>query len=375
MTVWRSFSRTTRGILLAVAAVVAVNIAFSGLRSFTGGTPGGPTSSSYATGDDGLAAYAELLRRNGHEVTRLRVPVREAEELHRDDTLVLADPAEMEQAEADAVAAFVRDGGRLLAAGPESGPALRRLLGTGLAWSARRMGTARPVAPLPEVAGVGSVEAGKRGSWRSTGGGLPLLADDDGSVLAAVADVDRGRVVALADASVLHNALLDEAGNAAFGLAAAGGPSRVVRFAEEPHGFGRTSGLDALPSRWKWALLLGAVVGLAWMWSKGRRFGPPDEVERELPPPRRAYVDAVAASLSKLKRPNSAIAPLQQAARQRVAQRAGLAPDAPDDAVAEAARRLGLPDDEIEALRKVPDRDEDVLAAGRALARLEGSTW
>lgn len=374
MKAWRSLSRPTRAVVVALAAVVAANLFFSGLRQVTGGEPGGPTSSSYATGDDGLAAFASLLRQHGHEVSRLREPVHETAQLDAGATLVVADPADMSATEADAVARFVRQGGRLVAAGPRAGPALRRLLGADLAWSARGAQTAGVVAPTPETAVIDAVRASERGSWRDTAAGLPVLADD-GTVLALVADVERGRVVALADAAVLQNAWLDEADNAAFGLAAVGGRTRPVWFAEEAHGFGPASGLPALPSRWKWALLLGAVSGLAWMWSKGRRFGPPDEVERELSPPRRAYVEAVAASLSKVKRPNSAVAPLQEAARLRVARRVGLAPDASPAELRAAGRRLGLPDDEIDALTRVPTRDEDVLAAGRALARLEGTRW
>lgn len=374
MKAWRSLSGATRAAVVALAAVVAANLFFSGLRQITGGDPGGPTSSSYATGDDGLAAYASLLRHHGHEVVRLREPVRETDELDARATLVVADPAEMGPSEADAVARFVRQGGRLVTAGPRAGPALRRLLGADLAWSARGVQTAGPAAPVPEVAVIDAVQADGRGSWRDTAAGLPVLADD-GVVLALVAQVDRGRVVALADASVLQNARLDQADNAAFGLAAAGERSRPVWFAEETHGFGPSSGLPALPSRWKWALVLGAVAGLAWMWSKGRRFGPPDELERELSPPRRAYVEAVATSLSKVKRPNSVVAPLQEAARLRVARRVGLAPDASADELRAAAQRLGLPDDEIDALTRVPTGDDDVLAAGRALARLEGTRW
>ncbi|MGH9004787.1 MAG: hypothetical protein ACRDYV_16820, partial [Acidimicrobiia bacterium] len=53
-----------------------------------------------------------------------------------------------------------------------------------------------------------------------------------------------------------------------------------------------------------------------------------------------------------------------------LARRAGLPPDAPDDALWPAAERLGLPLDEARALMRI-DGDAGVLAAGRALARLE----
>src|SRR5205085_4087277 len=58
--------------LAIVAAVVAIDLALRFLGSVTGGTPGGPRSSSYATGRTGLGAYAELLGRNDHPVDQLR---------------------------------------------------------------------------------------------------------------------------------------------------------------------------------------------------------------------------------------------------------------------------------------------------------------
>lgn len=370
---WLALSPPARWVIGVVGALVGVNLFFNALAGLAGGDPGGPTSSSFATAHDGMAAYAELLENHGHPVSRMRSPVHEDDALSVTETLVVADPDDLDSEEADAIADFVRGGGRLVAAGPTTGPALRRLLGSSLAWSGVRVDTARPVVPAPEVAGVSQVQADGRGAWRHTGAALPVLADDR-SVVAAVADVG-GRVVALADASILHNDRLDKADNAAFALAAAGERGRRVRFAEAGHGYGRSAGLEAVPSRWQWALGLATLAGLAWMWAKGRRFGPPDETERDLPPPRRVYVDAVAASLAKARDPARALAPLQRAARDRVVRRAGLPPDAKPEQVAAAARRLGLDEYEVAALAAPPTNDDEILATGRALAKLEGTRW
>jgi hypothetical protein len=285
----------------ALALVVALNVVAAGARTLTGGRRGGPPSSSYATADEGLAAFAELLSADGRRVTRLRAPLDEAR-LDPNETLVLAEPDGLDVAESDAVATFVASGGRLVAAGPRTGPVLRRLLGGDLAWSSAVVRRARPVLPLAEVAGITEVRAAGPGSWRDSAGGLPVLAGD-GRVLAVVADVDRGRVVALADPSPLQNRLLDEAGNAAFALAAAGDGQRPVRFAESVHGYGEAGGLGALPDRWVFAALVGFLAVVTWMWSRGRRLGPPDQPVRELPPPRRAYVDALAAALARTRQP------------------------------------------------------------------------
>ena len=370
---WQSLSPNARRGATIVGVVVAANVAVAMVGSVTSGTPGGPTSSSYATGDDGLAAFADLLAQRGHPVDRLREPLDEAE-LDPAGTLVVADPDELSSAEADAVEAFVRSGGRLVGAGPRANPALRRALGADLDWASAGVESSRPVVPVAEVVGIDEVRAGGSGSWRRTGAGLPVLADGD-RVLAAVAAVDGGRVIAVADSSVFHNAFLGEAGNAAFALAVVGERGRPVLFAEEAHGYGRSLGLGALPSAWRWAAAVAALAGLAWMWSKGRRFGPPDEPVRDLPPPRRAYADAVGATLARTREPAAAARRLQRAARRRVVARAGLPPDAADGDVVAAARRMGLEGEELAALTEAAAGDDDVVAAGRALARLEGTRW
>jgi hypothetical protein len=223
--------------------------------------------------------------------------------------------------------------------------------------------------PLPEAAGVAQVTTAGAGRWREAAGTLPVLAGG-GGILATVASVGAGRVVAVADSSVLQNRRLARADNAAFALAVVGEAGRPVRFAELQHGYGRPTGLGAVPSRWRWALAGAVLAALAWMWSRGRRLGPPDLVERDVPPPRRAYVDAVAATLARARQPEVTVRSLRARARRRLAERAGLPADAADEALREAAVRLSLPADEVDALFRPAPAPADLVAVGRALARL-----
>ena len=368
---WRSMRPGARALVGVVALVLGLNLITAGISVVTGGSgPGGPTSSSYATGGDGLAAYAELLARHGHPVRRLRVSLDKAQ-LDPGTTLVLADPSRMTDAEAGALAAFVSAGGRLVAAGSGAGPVLAGLPGGGPEWDDGEVDSARPLAPVPELAGVATVEAGGTGVWRVVGGTLPVLGGPDG-VLATVASVGRGRVLALADASPLQNRLLDQADNAAFALAAAG-DGRPVAFAEAQHGYGQGRGLRAVPARWRWALAGGFLAAMVWMWSRGRRLGPPDDIERSEPPARRAYVDAMAGALARTRQPEVVVAPLQDRARRRLAARAGLPPDAGEESMRHAATQLGLAAGEVDALFRPCRTDEDVVAVGRALAQLTGA--
>ena len=207
---------------------------------------------------------------------------------------------------------------------------------------------------MPETAGVSRVETAGVGAWATAGQARPALGSGRRHLL-VVAPVGRGRLALLADASPLQNRLLARADDAKLGLSLAGPPSRPVTFVESVHGYGRASGLGAIPTSWRFALGGLVLAALVLMWSRGRRLGPAEELERPLPPPRREYVDALAGLLERSRNPAAAIEPLQAELRRRV-ERHGAA---------------GLSDEEVEAALAAPKRPEDVLAAGRALARLE----
>jgi hypothetical protein len=186
----------------------------------------------------------------------------------------------------------------------------------------------------------------------------------------ATRPVGRGTIQLLADSSPLQNRLLGSADNAAFGLALAGPAHRPVEFLESYHGFGTGSGLSSLPLAWK--LLFGglALAALVYAIARGRRFGPPEAEGRTLAPPRREYVDSLAAVVGRSKRRDAAVEPVRSEARGTLLRRASLPPDADDDAVRFAARRLGLADEDAEALLRPARTDDDVVAVGRTAARI-----
>jgi hypothetical protein len=98
----------------------------------------------------------------------------------------------------------------------------------------------------------------------------------------------------------------------------------------------------------------------------------PERTARDLPPPRRLYVDSLAAVLARSKRPQEAVAPVQAAARKRLVEAGRLPADADKASIRAAGSRLGLDDDELAAVLGAPRAPAEVVAAGRALARLEG---
>lgn len=297
--------------VVALGLVLAINVAFAVLGTLTGGgRPGGPSSSSYATGHDGLAAYASLLADHGHPVERLRVPLDRAG-LRPEETVVLADPGALSDDEVTALAGFVQGGGRLVTTGIGGARVLRALSTHPAVWSSRGSRRAGVVVPVDEVAGVTVVRGSGVGAWRDPGDALPVVGSGE-LVVMVVASVEAGRVVALADPGVLQNRLLAQADNAALGVGVAGERGRPVRFAEAAHGYGReddAGALDALPDSWFRAVGALFTAVLLWMWSRGARLGPPDRVARDLPPPRRQYVDAMAAALARTGDPDPALVP------------------------------------------------------------------
>jgi hypothetical protein len=353
-----------RAAALVIVVLVGLNLIAIALDALLP-SPEGPRSSAFATAPEGVAAWAELARRSGLDVRTVRERP-SAGSLPNGGTVVVLDPEDLTGREAGALRRFAERGGRLVAGGLEPGPWLTRLAG-GVEWADAGGEDARVLVPATETGAAARVRTAGEGRWSRAGATLPLVADDDGAVV-LLARAGRGRIALVADPSPLQNRLLDEADNAALALALAGeGP---LAFMESVHGYSTATGLRALPDRMQWALILLALSGLVLIAARWPRMGPPEPPERPLFPPRRGYVDALAATIARSRDRTMATETVRSAARERLARRAALARDADDEAFAAAARAAGLRDDEARALTE--QTDDDGVAAGRALARLSG---
>jgi hypothetical protein len=376
---WQRIPIGWRVVIVVAGGALLLNLFARFVSASTGGdhTPSGRTSSSYGTQSDGLAAYADLLRAEGHPVARTRRPL-ESSTLDPATTVVVLDPDTVAANDAGVLLTFVVNGGRLVVGGafPDYFGALRDdppqwVSGAPTTWT----GVSPALAPIGKVVSAGD------GRFDTAGASTPLVSDAGGEALVTEADVGRGTIAFVADASPLQNRLLGTADNAALGLALAGPASRPVVFPESVHGYGPARGLGAIPTDWKIALGGLAIAGLVLMWARGRRLGPPEDASRPLPPPRAAYVDAVGSTLRRARRPDEALAPVARHVRATIDARATFGADGPagetgDLDPAEFARRahaLGLTDDELAAL-DAPVTDETVLALGRALHRAVQAT-
>lgn len=355
---WRALHPGARAAIVVVLAIVVIEVGFALLDAATrGAEPSGATSSSLSTARSGLAAYEELLARYGHPIAHQRGALAGAR-LDPSTTLVVLDPGTINRDDLANVRRFVLDGGRLVAGGDRPEWLLELAPADIPGWTP----TGDRVATVtePDGAAAFTVETRGTGSWVLIGGRRSLTFEPRRV---------GGTAIFLADASPLHNELLGQADNAAFAVSLAGEAGRRVVFAEGVHGYGTTSGLAAIPFRWKVALIAVALAALLSMVAAGRRLGPPEDDARALAPPRHVYVEALGANLARTRRPAEALAPVQQTLRAVVARRAGLEPGATATMLAEAARGQGWPDEEVEAMFLPLDNEARVRAIGRALGR------
>jgi hypothetical protein len=181
-----------------------------------------------------------------------------------------------------------------------------------------------------------------------------------------------GEIVYVADGSVFHNANIDLNAPWVVSMVAEG----PVRFDELRHGFAAapasenpTSLLASLPERIRsTVLLLLPVLGVALI-VYGRRFGPPEARQRQLAPPRRELVDAMAGLMTRMPEVSEAAAPVIARLRSTVVLRAGLPSGTPDESLIAASERIGVDPDRLRTALAADD-EAGLLAAQRLLAAL-----
>jgi len=284
---------------LVVLAIVGLLVVAGLARSAEQQKPeDGPSGSSYATHSSGTAALSRLLVRNGYDVSQLRTPLAGVS-LSPQDVVVLIDGGSLGGEDVNALNEFIRSGGRFVAIDSSLGRIITKAPSPATTTGA----PASSLLDLGPFQTVDTVAASKE--WPVAGSLLPLVGNQDGTLL-GIEYIGDGTVVAIADSTIVENGQIDQGDNALLALDAVGDTSGTVQFVEYVHGFTQPTGLSALPARWKQALVLLSLACAVWLVAGGKRFGPVEETARNMPPPRSAYVDALALTLEAGKDPTAA---------------------------------------------------------------------
>ncbi|MCP4306065.1 MAG: DUF4350 domain-containing protein [bacterium] len=349
--------RTRTGLVVIVAAGLLLVVGL--FQSATEPSPTeGPAGSTYSTTPDGAAAFAALLEQNGYDVAHWRIPLA-TRPPESSDVIVVVNGNLLDLDDSATLRSHLESGGRVVAIGNTWLAGILDSPPNSTATTDEVSGALLPFGSFADIE-----QANGPTVWAEPGSMLGVVGNQSG-ILAAVQSVGQGQLVAIADASVISNAGLSEVDNALLGVQAVGAPGPTVKFIEYLHGFEQPAGLAALPRRWKQALLVLAFAGLIWLLSHARRLGPPQQTERALPPPRAAYVDAVAATLAAGKS-DKAIVPLQERIEIELARRGADLGSATD--VIDVAIRSGV-DPEV-ARTALGESGHDPLAKVKLLSQI-----
>ncbi len=282
-------ARVGLGLAIAALAYTFVWMVANASTRPESGTSSG--RSSFSSDTNGLAGYSRLLESYWIDVQRQRGTLGATPDA--DASVLLVDPPMVDRGTADLLLAFVRSGGRLVTGGPQpdfialfddAPPTWQRA--TRDRWDGSAL-----------VAGARDVRTGNEGEWSEPGASIAVVGDER-SALVVARTLGAGEIMYLADTTIFTNQLLAQADNAAFTVGLVRDDAPVV-FLEGVHGFEQTSGLAALPDRWKLAIAGLLLAGLLLLWSRGTRFGPPEAAHREFDPPRARYIEALADTLAR----------------------------------------------------------------------------
>ncbi|GAB4285008.1 MAG: DUF4350 domain-containing protein [Coriobacteriia bacterium] len=231
------------------------------------------TASTYSAAPEGLSVLYTYLEQAGASPAQLT----SFDELPEEGTLVIAADARLEKpvtdSEAERVARWVRDGGRLILAGWH-GEAVARALDLYAVPSGGTLAELPPRQPAGALVGVSRVEAGEQRLRAEDAGWAAPLADASGAAM-LVRGVGGGEVVWLGTAYPLTNAGIASADNARFAvqLVTVGGP---VTFDEYHHGFAYGGGVwTRIGDAGRAGVLLVALATVVALYALGRRIGPP----------------------------------------------------------------------------------------------------
>ncbi|GAA4677539.1 DUF4350 domain-containing protein [Streptomyces chumphonensis] len=365
----------SRGLLIATVILLVGALAIAVLRSGEQHGALDPRSADR----QGTRAVAELLAQRGVDTTVVTTTAEAARSTAPDTTLLVARPDLLNGRQLEVLrAATASGGGRtvLLAPGATSVSALAPSVETQARTAPR---TIAPQCSAAYARRAGEADLGGL-RYRPTEGaaGIDSCYPVDGAPTLLRLPNGDGDTVITGSADFLHNATLDEQGNASLALQLLGTREHLVWYLPSPtdpaaEASGDESMADLLPPGWLWGavqLFLAAVFAALW---RARRLGPlvPERLPVSVPAAETTEGRARLYRLADAR--DSAAAALRAAARERVAPLLGVpAADAhaPEALVPAVARHTGdlstthslffgpVPPDDAALVRLADDLDE-----------------
>jgi hypothetical protein len=353
--------------LLALVIVVVVLVALEhpGSRA---SSPDHRSTSDAANGTSALRLYAEAL---GHRTelveTTFAIP---------QDTglMFLFTPVRAVTAdEAQSISGWVEAGGVLVYASEGPDPSLESALNL-----SRGQGpvAAEEDAAAPVLAGVHQLSGFALAlPFELHSQQVAILRNHAHAVLGLIADVGRGRIVALADPLPLCNGYLDMSDNGRFAADLLGLTSGLIVFDEYHHvPVGASGETDFLTTPWGAALGWAAFVAFVGLALRGRAFGPRVPIAGSRDRSTAEYPAAIGSLLRRAGARQVTLGVLAAGARRAVAERLGLGRDVQDrrfpETLARRAPELAARLAETESRIPTAVTDRDVLAVSRELHEL-----
>lgn len=340
-----------------IVAIVAAAL----LAAYVGGTrrTEGPPLDPRSTSPDGARAVVELIERLGADLT----VVDGAPDDAADVALLLED--RLSRGDADAVSAWVRRGGVLVVADPNSlftppiaGSVLERVEG----------GCAAPA-----LAGVAVLELDVGSTYDVPLDASGCFGTSAAGAFLVVEQVGEGSIVSVGGPDVFTNAFLGEADNAVLAAALLSGEARQAAFLRPSvAGGGERTLVDLIENPVRAALAQLVVVFVVVVLWRGRRLGRPITEPQPVQIESSELTRAVGRLLASNRRPARAAAIVRDRARRDLSGRLGLPLDAPA-ALVETTLVARTTLSEAEAHRAVSapvDSDRDLVEVAHLLSRI-----
>jgi len=360
----------SRGVRIVVV-VIALNAVLLVMTLVLNPRVEGPAGSSVVTTDLGVGAWRETLELLGTDARQLRVALPDSNLLDSSvaagSRLVLLNPDQsfIDSSYRDALDGYLRAGGVLISTPDTASELGLGAFSTSLAEDATQRAEPAPGQVVSVTTGLADVGALLVTDRRIEGDVDPLVETGTGQLIAGT----RGSVILVSDLAVLANRALGVADNGVLAVRISGNGS--VYFDEYVHGFGVGRGLAGVPAATV-GLILALLAVLVWMWAIGSRFGPPQQSDRALPPPRAAYLDGIAASLGRAKPTEGGFGVLRNRASGLLARRADQFPGVePAERRRLAAQAYELSAADLAALDQPVESADQAIHVAAIAAKIE----